>query len=191
MGEFKVGDKIRVNLHPRQNRGRHRLRRDSGRRWNQTTGGYREWIVHTLWSTTARTTQTKVQATRLTQNRKREAKGIPIVPMVSRENPLVAPRLVRLNAHDPIAQARRADTQRRQAAALKAWNRSDKPDWLDEKKYRDKIQPRLAAITIPALMAALDVSKPYAVDIRAGRRRPHPRHWLALAMIIGISKSEA
>src|SRR6516165_6061028 len=65
MGEFKVGDKIRVNLHPRQNRGRHRLRRDSGRRWNQTTGGYREWIVHTLWSTTARTTQTKVQATRL------------------------------------------------------------------------------------------------------------------------------
>ena len=23
-------------------------------------------------------------------------------------------------------------------------------------------------------------------DIRAGRRRPHPRHWLALAELVGI-----
>lgn len=28
---------------------------------------------------------------------------------------------------------------------------------------------------------------PYAADIRAGRRRPHPRHWLALAELAGIA----
>jgi len=32
----------------------------------------------------------------------------------------------------------------------------------------------------------LGVSVPYAADIRAGRRRPHPRYWQALARIIGV-----
>jgi len=26
----------------------------------------------------------------------------------------------------------------------------------------------------------------HAADIRAGRRRPHPRHWQALAELVGI-----
>lgn len=90
------------------------------------------------------------------------------------------------NAHDPIAQARRADAQRRQAAALKAWKPSDKPEWLNEKLYREKIQSRLAEITIPVLMSALGISEPYAAGIRAGRR-PHPRHWLTLARLVGVS----
>jgi hypothetical protein len=28
----------------------------------------------------------------------------------------------------------------------------------------------------------------YAADIRAGRRRPHPRHWQALAQLVGASQ---
>jgi len=40
-----------------------------------------------------------------------------------------------------------------------------------------KIQPRLAEVTVPAISTALGVSGPYATDIRAGKRRPHPRHW--------------
>ena len=36
--EFKGGDKIRVNLHPRENRGCRRSRRDSTQRWTQATG---------------------------------------------------------------------------------------------------------------------------------------------------------
>jgi hypothetical protein len=28
---------------------------------------------------------------------------------------------------------------------------------------------------------------PYAAEIRAGRRRPHPRHWEALAKLAGVS----
>jgi hypothetical protein len=136
----------------------------------------------------------KAPATGLTQSRKREAKGIPtgtqIAPMVSHENPLVAPKLVRLSAHDPVSQPRRADAQRRQAAAQKAWNPTEKPDWLDEKTYCEKIQPLLINFTVAAIAAALGISKPYATDIRAGCRMPHPRHWLKLARLVEIMRDK-
>jgi hypothetical protein len=45
----------------------------------------------------------------------------------------------------------------------------------------EKIQPQLAGITVSAIATKIGVSMPYATDIRAGRRRPHPRHWQALA----------
>jgi CRISPR-associated endonuclease Cas1 len=172
--------------------------------WRQALGPFAEWIAHTLWSTKTQPSSAKAPARRLTQNRKREAKGIPtttpvvsvvnpltshrdFVSMVSSENSLGARKPVRLNAHDPIAQARRADTQRRQAAALRAWKPSDNPAWLDEKFYREQIQPRLAAVSVPTILSALDVSKPYATGIRAGRCIPHPRHWLRLARLVGVS----
>jgi hypothetical protein len=100
--------------------------------------------------------------------------------MISRERTLAMPEPFRLNAHDSIAQARRADTQRRQVAALKAWKPTDKPGWLNERFYSEKIQPRLAGIEVPTIVSALAVSEPYATNIRAGRRIPHPRHWLTL-----------
>ena len=76
----------------------------------------------------------------------------------------------------------------RKAAARLNWRASDQPAWLDEKTYREKIQPRLAGITIPAIATALGISKPYATDIRAGRRTPHPRHWEKLARLAGASQ---
>ena len=87
---------------------------------------------------------------------------------------------------DLLAQALRAATQRRQAAALKAWNPSNKPEWLDEKTYREKVLPCLARITVPTIVSALAVSEPYATNIRAGRCIPHPRHWLMLAELTGV-----
>jgi hypothetical protein len=78
--------------------------------------------------------------------------------------------------HSGKAEALRGETQKRQRAAEKAWNPSDKPDWLDEKFFRERIQPALAKITVPAIASALKVSIPYASNIRAGRRLPHPRH---------------
>jgi CRISPR-associated endonuclease Cas1 len=170
---------------------------ETSRTWRQTLGPFAEWIARTLWSTISRPSQTKAPATRLTQSRKREAKGIPTqtlanlpipprgcTPAISRFN---VTKLARLNRFDPVAQSRRAESQRRQAAALKAWNPTEKPDWLDEKTYREKILPRLAAIALPTILAALDVSEPYATNIRAGRCIPHPRHWLALARIANVS----
>jgi hypothetical protein len=37
------------------------------------------------------------------------------------------------------------------------------------------------------IMSALGVSVAYAVAIRAGRHRPHPRHWESLAELAGVS----
>ena len=85
------------------------------------------------------------------------------------------------------AQTRRSKTGRRQAAALRGWIASNQPTWLNNETYTKKIQPRLADFTRSAIVAALAVSSPYAADIRAGRRRPHPRHWLALAQVVGVS----
>jgi len=166
---------------------------ETSRIWKQLLGPFAEWIAHTLWLTTSHPSRAKAPATRLTQRRKREAKGIltnmPIVSMPSRQNLLLTSRSVRLSAHDPIAQARRADAQRRQAAALEAWNPEGKPNWLDEKFYREQIQPRLLTLRVPRIQSALSVSETYALRIRAGQCVPHSRHWLNLAQLVGFPAS--
>lgn len=48
---------------------------ETSRIWRQALGPFAEWIAHTLWSTISQSSQTKSPATRLTQHRKREAKG--------------------------------------------------------------------------------------------------------------------
>jgi len=90
--------------------------------------------------------------------------------------------------HSPEARARQAEKKRRHDAEVKAWNPTDKPGWLTEEFYREKIQPRLSGITIPAISSALGLSQPYAAEIRAGRQLPHPRHWQTLAQLIGVSQ---
>jgi hypothetical protein len=68
---------------------------------------------------------------------------------------------------------------------------SSLPAWLNEEVYASKIQPLLKDIANPVIMSALGVSVTYAVAIRAGRRRPHPRHWQALAELVGLSAEGA
>ena len=89
--------------------------------------------------------------------------------------------------HDPIARARRSESQRIQAAARKTWDPKDKPEWLDEKFYREQIQPKLIAIRVPTIQSTLSISEPYALRIRERKCVPHPRHWLALADLAGVS----
>jgi CRISPR-associated endonuclease Cas1 len=91
----------------------------------------------------------------------------------------------RVASHSREAQVRRAETQRRHHAAKRAWRPSEMPDWLNEKTYCEKIQPRLAEVTVPAISKALGISGSYATDIRAGKRTPHQRHWLTLARLVG------
>jgi hypothetical protein len=94
----------------------------------------------------------------------------------------------RIASHSQEAELRRSKTQRLHHAARRAWRPSDLPDWLNEKSYQEKIQPRLAEITVPTISNALGISGPYATDIRAGKRRPHSRHWLALARLVRFSQ---
>lgn len=108
-------------------------------------------------------------------------------PTIWRENVVKAAKLGHLNTHRPEAQARRAETQRRQNAALKAWNPKNQPEWLDEKFYRENIQCRLTLVQVPTIQAALSVSEPYALRIRGAKCVPHPRHWIALAKLAGVS----
>lgn len=108
--------------------------------------------------------------------------------MASSESSLTVVKMGRLNRFDPVAQSWRAESQRRQAAAREAWNPAEKPDWPDEKAYRERVQPRLSGVIVPRIMSALSVSQPYALRIRAGRRIPHPRHCLGLARIVDVSE---
>jgi CRISPR-associated endonuclease Cas1 len=105
---------------------------------------------------------------------------------ISKDNLTQVARAGRVAAQGAVAQARRADSQRRHEAAKRGWLASSLPAWLNNDAYQRKIQPRLARLTCPAIATTLGVSEPYAADIRAGRRHPHPRHWQALARLVGL-----
>lgn len=100
-----------------------------------------------------------------------------------------AAKLGRVKGHSPEARARQAEKQRRHAATVKSWNPSDKPDWITEEVYREKVQPKLSNVTVRAISLKLGVSEPYAAEIRAGRYLPHPRHWLTLANLVGFGQT--
>jgi CRISPR-associated endonuclease Cas1 len=73
------------------------------------------------------------------------------------------------------------------AVANTWWSPSSLPAWLNEECYVQRIQRRLKTIKVREISDAMHVSKPYAALVRAGRRRPHPRHWQALAELAGVS----
>lgn len=105
------------------------------------------------------------------------------VKPVCRENLLAAANLGRVATHAPEAEKRRAETQNRQREAIRQWNPTDKPDWLNEKYCRETILRNLKSIEVPIIAATLRVSEPYATEIRDGRV-PHPRHWLSLFQLV-------
>jgi CRISPR-associated endonuclease Cas1 len=105
----------------------------------------------------------------------------------ARERIVEIAKVGRVASHALGPRARRAETQRQHALAKSAWQPSTMPAWLNEETYTNKIRPLLAGIANPVIMSALGVSVAYAVAIRAGRRRPHPRHWKVLAELVGIT----
>jgi len=111
------------------------------------------------------------------------------VPIVNRENLLEQAKLGRIATHSPTAEARRSATQRKQFDAIRRWNPSELPSWLNEKTYRRKILPHLSKFTVKAIRLALHVSHPYATNIRRGTMIPHPRHWVALAKLAGVKNA--
>ena len=154
-------------------------------------------------------------ATRLTQRNKREVKGSE-VPGVKRPKPehvcsgcgkgirsernrcancsidgaterlVKAARIGRVAARSPEARAKHVASRRRHAQACSAWDSSMQPAWLTEQLFSEKIQPALARASATAIAKRIGVSRWYAGRIRVGYR-PHPRHWQALAELVGIS----
>src|SRR5260370_35784359 len=76
-------------------------------------------------------------------------------PAVSKANLIEVAKLGRIATVNARAQALRSGTQRRQAAALNAWNPSNKQKGLDNKFYREKITPRLKTIACPKFSSSL------------------------------------
>jgi hypothetical protein len=111
------------------------------------------------------------------------------VPAVNRENLLKQATLGRIATHSTIAEARRAATHAKHVEALRKWNPSELPKWLDEDFYRREILPGLSAFTVKKIRLTIDVSHPYATLIKRGLSIPHPRHWLPLAELTGRRKS--
>jgi CRISPR-associated endonuclease Cas1 len=104
---------------------------------------------------------------------------------VSKEKLIELAKMGRMAAQNLGSRKKRSETQRRHQAANRAWRSAPKSEWPDADAYLHQIQPRLIGVTISALAATLGVSEPYAALVRKGQHRPHPRHWRALADLVG------
>jgi CRISPR-associated protein Cas1 len=183
--------------------------------WGRAVAPIAEWVARAFWQTIRR--PDVPLATRLTQTNKREAKGgtgsreIPVprpenvclncgkvvakgstrcascAVEVSRDKMREVAQQGRVASKSPESRARVAATQRRQQTARWNWKPSSQPDWLTAKTYEEQIGPLLEKSSISQIATALSVSIPYAAGIRLGRRRPHPRHWHALAKLVGVT----
>jgi CRISPR-associated endonuclease Cas1 len=177
--------------------------------WAQRVAPIAEWVARTL-SASFSPSRRVGPPTRLTQQHRREAKGaLPRAPLQPPEPPRVcrscggelrrgqrcqcgwasaADQPRRILARPPAVVKRQAVLNRRLASADAAWTPSDQPSWLTEQVYQEQIRPRLASVSAARVAAALGFSKHYAIDICAGRQRPHPRHWKALAELAGVKE---
>jgi CRISPR-associated endonuclease Cas1 len=179
--------------------------------WGRLVAPWAEYVARTLWATTPRP---KILASRLTQQHRREAKGLPPLPLVELPKPDVICRgcgkqnrrrgtrfcsqcaatatnenfdAGRKRAQQPESLAKRSTTQRQHWQAIQTWKPSDLPAWLTRDVYVKQIQPALASVAKSRIRSALGVSEPYSSDIQAGKRIPHARHWQALAELVGVS----
>ena len=164
----------------------------------------------------ASTLARRLIATRLTQRNKREVKGsnVPEVRQskpehvcggcgktikperthcpncsieVATERLADAARIGRVAARNPEARAKHVALRRRHAQACSDWDASTQPAWLTSEVFSQNIQPLLAGVSTSSIRSRIGVSRWYAAKVRQGYR-PHPRHWQALAQLVGISE---
>jgi len=185
--------------------------------WSRAVAPFAEWVAQSLWTGTRASMRGDLKLpSRLTQRRRSEGRGkefvLNIKPApyptklcagcgattrlgrhcskcareISKGKLIELAKIGRIAAQSPKARKKHSATQRRHEAAKRAWRSSSSPAWPDEGAY-SQIHPRLMSVTISAISSALGISESYAADIRAGRHRPHPRHWQALAELVGIS----
>jgi len=189
---------------------------ETARKWRAAVAPLAEWAARVLWSTTGKSAAKGAPGTPLTQQRRREATGTSELPSASSINMrtfcsvcgaaipdgrkycgpcatsirskqiIEVARIGRIAAQAPDARARRAEAWRRTYIEKTNWDSSKQPVWLTEEFYRNNVQPKLKRLTSPPIQKAIGVSRPFAVDIRKGRRTPHPRHWVKLAELVGV-----
>ena len=183
--------------------------------WGRAVAPIAEWVARAFWSTIRK--PDRPIATHLTQTNKREAKGplfVLPVPRSPRPQALCrgcgknitegrthcaqcsiegaterladVSRLGRVAAQTPEALAKQSDSQRRHSRARSSWEPSSQPAWLTPELFSLKIQPLLSMVATSVIRSTIGVSRWYASQIRQGYQ-PHPRHWQALAELVGVS----
>jgi CRISPR/Cas system-associated endonuclease Cas1 len=188
--------------------------------WGKLVAPWAEYVAHTLRATrTPPPRDTRALATPLTQANRRKGKGAspPDLKMpkverichgcgaptrvgqncpkcgreISRAKLVELAKTGRIAALSPDARKKHSETQHQHEAAKRAWRSARTPVWPNENEYVRDIQPRLASVTISKISLTLGVCESYAADIRAGRYRPHPRHWQALAELAGTRTGDS
>lgn len=189
--------------------------------WGALVAPVSEWVSRTLWSTIRTSGRHGGRTTNLTTLRREvKGNGFSLPHPPAPQPPRVCPRCGasvkagkshcapcaiaiqregflkiaqhgRVASHTAQAELKRAATQRRRREAQGNWQIWNHPAWLTERFYSEQIQPQLGNVEVKTIAAALGVSKTYASYIRAGRRRPHPRHWLLLAQIVGATTEKS
>jgi hypothetical protein len=184
--------------------------------WGKLVAPWAEYVARTLWAgAKSGRTRNSVLPTRLTQQRRTEAKGKVWIAAVetpkaehlcrgcgktitngrtncadcaiggATERLVGAARLGRVAARSPEARAKHVASRRRHAQACSAWNASKQPAWLTNEVFSKQIQPLLAGVSTSAIRSRIGVSRWYAGRIRQGYL-PHPRHWEVLATLVGF-----
>jgi hypothetical protein len=152
--------------------------------WGKLVAPWAEYVARTLWAgAKSRRTCNSIPPTRLTQQRRTEAKGKvwiaaveppktdhlcrgcgKIVPIGrsncaacaiggATERLVSAAKLGRVAARSPEARAKHVASRRRHAQACSAWDASTQPAWLTGEFYCQKIQPLLVGVSSSAIAA--------------------------------------
>jgi CRISPR-associated endonuclease Cas1 len=185
--------------------------------WGRAVAPVAEWVAQALWSPSRSASKKHFVPTPLTQRRRSEGRGkvfevrtgpaprqLRICEVcgaegvknrycrscaveASRETMAQVALLGHARPKSKKSQSRISKTLSDHAVANSWWDPSSLPSWLNEELYVQKIQPRLRTIKVREISETMHVSKPYAAQVRAGRRRPHQRHWQTLARLTGVS----
>ncbi len=185
--------------------------------WGKLIAPWAEYVARALWAGVASgCTRNSILPTRLTQQRRAEAKGgvwmsaakppkaIHLCRGCGRTIPsessncascaiegaterlAIVAKLGRVAAQRPEARAKHVASRKRNAQAQSAWDETSQPAWLTNELFAQKIQPKLSDVATSIIRSSIGVSRWYAGRIRQGYR-PHPRHWQILAELAGIS----
>ena len=184
--------------------------------WARAIAPVTEMAFRRLWLTTRKRSNSDLSPTRLTQNNKRKLTGASLqseavatpklenlcrgcgktisveqnhcakcaLPSATKRL-MMAARLGRIASRSVEARAKHSMSRRRHAAACSEWSPSSQPAWLTSELFSKNIQPLLADVSTASIRSRIGVSRWYASRIRQGYI-PHPRHWEALAGLVGI-----
>lgn len=192
---------------------------DTAPTWGRAVAPVAEWVAQAFWNASSTAKKKSLVPTRLTQRHRSEGRGNGFVmaknPVprrarvcevcgaegvqnrycqscaveVSREHMAKVALIRHAKPKSKKTKARISKVLSGHAVANTWWDPSSLPDWLTEQCYVEQIQPLLRGKKVREIAEAMRVSKPYAAFIRSGRRRPHPRHWQALAELAGLTEN--